>query len=332
VKTIEASIPGKPRSAPEMRGRMRSDPEPRVDADDATLRARQMQAQVLQLKRALAASHRDALAAHREVAVLKRATARSSESPAPFERDDASDVQDDPNWNVNALCLSKGLDSQAMFHLGRLLIKRTRFQKGQTLHYIGTVSKALVVIQAGSCKTLLIAKDGQEQICGYYIAGDVIGIEAIGRNLHDCQAVALEDLQVRFLSFDQLDAFANISSVFRRNLNNLISQEIARGHALMLMLGSMHAEQRVAAFLLDIAQRYKAKGYSPSEIMLRMTREEIGCLLGLKLETVSRTFSHFQRGGIVQVEGRFLKLLDSTALNRILDRGVPSPRGERSEP
>jgi CRP/FNR family transcriptional regulator, anaerobic regulatory protein len=102
-------------------------------------------------------------------------------------------------------------------------------------------------------------------------------------------------------------------------LNSLISQEITRGHALMLILGSMHAGQRVAAFLLDVAHRYEVKGYSPSEVVLRMTRAEIGSLLGLKLETVSRIFSRLQRHGVVQVEGRVMKLLDSVALHRILD-------------
>ena len=320
MKTIEASIPGGAPSASGVRRRIREAVGPFVEADDVTASIRHLQGQVKHLQRALATSHQDALAAHRQVSLLRKTAAQSSEPPDALERGDAFDVLDDPNFNAKSLCLSEGLDSDAMRHLERLLTRRARFRKGQTLFYIGTISNALVVMQAGSCKTSLIAKDGQEQICGYYIAGDIIGIEHIGSHVNDCQAVALEAVEARYLSFDQLDTFANVSKIFRRNLNNLISQEIARDHALMLILGSMHAEQRVAAFLLDMAQRYKAKGYSPSEFVLRMTREEIGCLLGLKLETVSRALSHFQRSGIVQVEGRCMKLLDSDALNRILDR------------
>lgn len=331
MKTVEASIPGEALHAPAMRSHISDAFEPLVEADDVTANIRQLRVQVQYLQSALATSHQDALAAHRQVSLLNDTAARISGPQEELQRGHPYDVLDDPNWNVKALCLSEGLDPDALRHLGRLLTKRTRFRKGQTLFCIGAIANALVVIQAGSCKTSLIAKDGQEQICGYYIAGDIIGIEDIGSHIHDCQAVALEDLEARCLSFDQLDVFANISKVFRRNLNNLISQEMARGHALMLILGSMHAEQRVAAFLLDIAQRYKVKGYSPSEVVLRMTREEIGCFLGLKLETVSRAFSHFQRSGIVQVEGRFLKLLDSVALSRILDRGVLSPHLERPE-
>jgi CRP/FNR family transcriptional regulator len=328
VKTVDTSIHATPRSAARTPGRVRDVVEPFVDADNAKLRIRLLQAQVQHLERTLATSHNDALAAHRQVATSKREAAQYSEHPDSFERGDAFDILEDPNWSPKALCLSDGLDAEAVRHLGRLLTKRTRFHKGQTLYRIGTISHELVVLQAGSCKTSLIANDGQEQICGYYIAGDIIGVEDIGSHIHDCQAVALEDVEARCISFDQLDAFANVNKVLRRNLNNLVSQEMVRSHALMLILGSMHAEQRVAAFLLDIAQRYKAKGYSPSEVVLRMTREEIGCLLGLKLETVSRAFSRLQRSGIVQVEGRCMKLLDSVALNRILACGVASPRGE----
>ena len=215
--------------------------------------------------------------------------------------------------------LSAGLDPEAIRHLGQLLTRRRRFRKGDVLYGFGAIADALVAIKTGSCKTSLIAKDGQEQICGYHLSDDVIGIDGLGAGAHDCQAVALEDVVACWLSFDQVDAFAEVNQIFRRNLNNLVSQDIVRGHAWMLVLGSMHAEQRMAAFLLDLSERYKAKGYSPSEFVLRLTREEIGSLLGLKLETVSRLFSRFQRNGIVQVEGRVLKLLDIVVLNRILE-------------
>jgi len=312
VKTVPASIPSESAGATTVRDRRRRNVGLSVD---------QLLAQIDHLKDALALSHQDGLAARQQLNIFKRAAALLPETPI-VEHDSARDRH--PNLYVKTSCLSAGLDPEAMRHLERLLARRHRFRKGDPLYHVGATANALFAIQTGSCKTSLIAKDGQEQICGHYLAGDIIGIDGLGNGVHDCQAVALEDVEGCWLSFDRVDAFAEVNQTFRHNLNNLLSQDIVRGHAGMLILGSMHAEQRLAAFLLDLSERYKGKGYSSSEFLLRLTREEIGSLLGLKLETVSRVFSRFQRNGIVQVEGRLLKLLDLVTLDRILECGFQS--------
>ena len=314
MKTVLASIPSESGGTTTVRDRRRRNVEVSVD---------QLLAQVDYLKDALASSRQDALAARQQLSIFNRAAALLPETPI-VEHDKARDRPDNPNLYVKASCLSAGLEPEAMRHLGRLLARRHRFRKGDALYCVGATANALLAIQTGSCKTSLVTKDGQEQICGYYLAGDIIGIDGLGNGVRDCQAVALEDVEGCWLSFDRVDAFAEVNQTFRHNLNNLVSQDIVRGHAGMLILGSMHAEQRLAAFLLDLSERYKGKGYSSSEFVLRLTREEIGSLLGLKLETVSRVFSRFQRNGIVQVEGRLLKLLDLVTLNRILECGFQS--------
>jgi len=86
----------------------------------------------------------------------------------------------------------------------------------------------------------------------------------------------------------------------------------------MLLLGSMRAEERLASFLLNLSERYRSRGYSSTEFVLRMTREEIGSYLGLKLETVSRLFSRFQEEGLLKVSGRNVKLTDIPALRRLV--------------
>jgi CRP/FNR family transcriptional regulator, anaerobic regulatory protein len=154
------------------------------------------------------------------------------------------------------------------------------------------------------------------------MAGEIIGIDGVGTNTHDCEATALEDLEICPIPFDTIENLARLSDVFRQNLNKLLSQESARVHVLMLVLGTMRAEQRLAAFLLDLSQRYRALGYSPCEFVLRMTREEIGSYLGLQFETVSRLFARLQREGTLQVQGRLVKLLDRGALSRLVDCGV----------
>ena len=97
-----------------------------------------------------------------------------------------------------------------------------------------------------------------------------------------------------------------------------ISREIGRQRSLMLLLGTMRADQRLAAFLLDLSERYHTRGYSSSEFILRMTREEIGSYLGLKLETVSRLLSRLQQEGLIQVQGRVVKLLERAALKELV--------------
>ncbi|HEX5864859.1 MAG TPA: helix-turn-helix domain-containing protein, partial [Casimicrobiaceae bacterium] len=121
------------------------------------------------------------------------------------------------------------------------------------------------------------------------------------------------------LPFERLAALGRQNGRFQHNLHRLLAREIARERAVMMLLGTMDAEQRLAAFLLDLSRRYQVLGYSSCEFVLRMTREEIGSYLGLKLETVSRLFSRFQREGLLQVEGRVVKLLDRASVKRLVD-------------
>jgi CRP/FNR family transcriptional regulator, anaerobic regulatory protein len=130
--------------------------------------------------------------------------------------------------------------------------------------------------------------------------------------------MALEDSEVCLISFDRLEKLARDTEVVQQNLHRALAFEIVRDRKIMLMLGTMSAEQRLAAFLIDLSQRYRARGYSSSEFVLRMTREEIGSYLGLKLETVSRLFSRFQREALLQVQGRVVKLLDPVTLKQLV--------------
>ena len=189
------------------------------------------------------------------------------------------------------------------------------------LYRIGDPFTALYAIRTGSCKTVLLARDGHDQVGGYHMSGDIIGMDGIGVDSHECQATALEDMDVCPLPFAQIENLARVSDPFRHNLYKLLSQESARAQTLMLVLGTMRAEQRLAVFLLELSQRYRTRGYSSCDFVLRMTREEIGSYLGLKLETISRLFSRFQREGLVQVQGRTVKLLDRVAVARLVDCG-----------
>jgi CRP/FNR family transcriptional regulator len=222
-------------------------------------------------------------------------------------------------WKQPNFCLSAGLDPDATLQLERLLTQRVRFRKGDVVYRVGSGFHALYAICAGSCKTILLARDGHDQVAGYHMAGDIIGMDGVGSDIHGCQAAALEDLEIAPLPFEEVEILARNSDRFRRNLHRLLSREGVRAQALTIALGTMRAEQRLAAFLLDLSQRYQARGYSSCEFVLRMTREEIGSHLGLKLETVSRLFSRLQREGLIQVQGRTVKLLDRLAVGQLVD-------------
>jgi len=220
--------------------------------------------------------------------------------------------------NSMAFCLACGgaTDTAAV---DALVTQRVRLHKGESLVRSGDTFTGLFAVRSGSCKSVVTTPGGQEQIAGYHIAGDILGAEAIYTHAHDCTVTALEDSEFCVLPFERMETLARHSVEFQHKFNALLSREIGRERRVMLMLGTMRAEQRLAAFLLDLADRYHARGYSSSEFVLRMTREEIGSHLGLKLETVSRLFSRFHQEGLIQVQGRDVKLLDRVALTQLMD-------------
>jgi CRP/FNR family transcriptional regulator, anaerobic regulatory protein len=221
---------------------------------------------------------------------------------------------------MRELCLPVGLGPEAMNQLDALVSSRTRFKKGASLYRVGEPFTALYAIRIGSCKTTVLAEDGREQIAGYHMLGDIIGLDGIAGDHHGCEAVALEDTEVCVLPFDRLEELARALAPLQHNLHQFLSREIGRDQNVMLLLGSMRAEERLAVFLLNLSDRYRRRGYSATEFVLRMTREEIGSYLGLKLETVSRLLSRLQEEGLLQVQGKTVKLLDLPALQQLAGR------------
>jgi CRP/FNR family transcriptional regulator len=215
--------------------------------------------------------------------------------------------------------LSEGLDGETMRQVDGLVTARIRLRTGQTLFRAGDRFTSLYWIRSGSFKSVSLLQAGYEQVAGYHMQGEIIGADGIGNDSHGCEAVALEDSEVCSLPFERIEALSRQNSGFQRNLHRLLSREIARARSVAMLLGTMHADQRLGAFLLDLSQRYQARGYSSCEFVLRMTRAEIASYLGLTLETVSRSFSRFHHEGLLQVERRLVKLLDQPSLKRLVE-------------
>lgn len=197
---------------------------------------------------------------------------------------------------------------------------RRRVRRGEYLYRYGDSFHALFAIRAGSFKSVLLTEDGREQVTGFHLGGEVLGVDGIGLDVHAGDAVALEDSEVVEIPFVELDALAARDPALQRELFRMLSAEIQRERALMLLLGSMRAEERIAAFLIDLSQRMAARGFSASCFVLRMTREEIGSMLGLKLETVSRILSRFQAEGLIQVRNREIAIVTLQALRAVIGR------------
>ncbi len=224
---------------------------------------------------------------------------------------------------LRARCLPGGLDGKAIPQFDALVGNQCRLRRGDVLFRAGSPFLALYAIRVGSLKTSIRAEDGREQVAGCHMIGEIIGLDGIATGSHTCNAVALEDSEACAVAFDRLEELMHAVPRLQRNVRQTLAREVSRNHGLMLLLGSMRAEERVAAYLVDLAERHRQRGCSASEFVLRMTREEIGSYLGLKLETVSRVFSRLQAEGLVQAQGRDIKLLDPPRLHRLLRGDAP---------
>jgi CRP/FNR family transcriptional regulator len=220
--------------------------------------------------------------------------------------------------NLRELCLPVGLSNQELDRLEELVAQRRTVSRGEPLFRAGDTFQSLYAVRTGFFKTCVASEDGREQVTGFQMAGELLGLDGIATDRHTCDAVALEDSQICLVPFHQLEELTRELSGLQNEFHKIMSREIVRDHGVMLLLGSMRAEERLAAFLLNLTRRLRARGFSASSLVLRMTREEIGSYLGLKLETVSRTFSKFQDEGLLEVKQRQITVLDAARLQQLM--------------
>jgi CRP/FNR family transcriptional regulator len=222
------------------------------------------------------------------------------------------------NCNLRELCLPVGLSDPDLERLDQLVAKRRSVTRGDALFRTGDSFQSLYAVRTGFFKTCVSSEDGRDQVTGFQMAGELLGLDGISHDRHNCDAIALEDSQVCVIPFGQLEELSRDFTPLQHQFHKIMSREIVRDHGMMLLLGSMRAEERLAAFLLNLTQRLQARGFSASSLILRMTREEIGSYLGLKLETVSRTFSKFQDDGLLEVKQRHIRILDEAGLRQLI--------------
>jgi CRP/FNR family transcriptional regulator len=226
------------------------------------------------------------------------------------------------NCNLRELCMPVGLNEAELRRIDELVAHRRSIKRGGTLFRNGEVFTSLFAVRTGFFKTSLTTEDGRDQVTGFQMAGEIIGLDGIVNEQHTCDATALEDAEVCVMQFDRIEDISREVGALQKHVHRIMSREIVREHSVMLLLGGMRAEERLAAFLLNLVQRLQARGFSSQELILRMTREEIGSYLGMKLETVSRTFSRFADEGLIEVRQRHIHILDDQALKRLVNPQV----------
>jgi CRP/FNR family transcriptional regulator len=220
--------------------------------------------------------------------------------------------------SLKGVCLPSGLDGRDLERFGGLASIGRRIRRGDSIHRAGDAFLSLHAVRSGGFKMVGVSRHGDEKITGFHLAGELLGLEAIGAGRHGFDVVALEDSEVCAVPFLPLEKLSQNLPVLQRHLFRLISSEITRDQGLMLLLGGMAADRRLAAFLLSLSRRYQRLGFSADRFLLRMTRDEIGSYLGMAFETVSRLLTRFQRQGMIAVRQREIELKNSGMLRNLV--------------
>ncbi len=199
----------------------------------------------------------------------------------------------------------------------RLQATRQRLRRHGQLFQAGAQFGHLYGVHAGQLKTCTTAPDGRQQVAGFHLPGDLLGLDGIASGTHACDAMALEDSLVCAVPYAGLMDLLAQQPEMERWFCKVMSAQLVRDQRVMSWLGGMRADARLANFLLDMLRRLQAHGFSGVALVLRMTREEIGSHLGLKLETVSRAFSRFQAAGLLAVNQRDIRILNLDGLRQV---------------
>ncbi len=219
--------------------------------------------------------------------------------------------------SLSELCLPRGLNDEELERLDNAVQHKQKLERGDHLFRAGEPLRAVYAVRSGSLKTTLSTSDGAEQVTGFHLAGELVGLDGFGSGEHGCNAQALESATVCELPYQDFEELCGQLSGLRRQVMHLVGKEITQDHRMLLALGKMAAEERLATFLLSLSQRYRERGFSATEFNLSMPRHDLANYLGLAVETVSRLFSRLQDEGLVEVQRRSIHIRDLDGLRRL---------------
>ncbi len=221
------------------------------------------------------------------------------------------------NCSLSELCLPRGLSDSEMQSLDTLVEKRKPYKSGEYLFQSGQIFKNLYAIKSGSVKVVLPSEDGEQQIIGFFMPGELLGLDAMGKKTHVCSAIALETTSVCSLPFDDMQDICHDIKSLSKQFLSLISSEIGNEHQMLLTLGKKKAESRLATFLINLSSRFSRRGLASNAFNLTMSRHDISNYLGLADETVSRLFTRLQDDEVLSVNRRLVEIVDHEKLKAI---------------
>ncbi len=221
------------------------------------------------------------------------------------------------NCSISELCIPFSLNEQELDTLDNIIDRKRPIRKGEQIFQDGEALHSLFAIRSGTFKTFTIDSNGEEQITGFHLAGDLLGFDALANSEHQSFAQALETAMVCEIPYNTLDELSDSMPALKRQVLRLMSNEIRTDQEMLSLLNRKNAEQRLATFLSTLSTRYKARGLSPSEFRLTMTRGDIGNYIGLTVETISRLLNRFHKEGVISVDGKLITINNLEQLNKI---------------
>jgi CRP/FNR family transcriptional regulator len=232
------------------------------------------------------------------------------------------------NCSLGALCLPMDLDMDDVERLDSIVKRARPLHRGDYLFRNGERFRSLYVVKTGSVKTYAPSEEGGEQVLGFHLPGELIGLDAIDKEVHACSAKVLETSAICEVPFSRFEELSSTIPSLQHQMYRLLSKEIGQETEILLLLGKKSADERLAAFLLSMSRRLRKRGLSPTDFYLSMSRHEIGNYLGLAVETVSRLFTRFQDEGLLKVDRKHVELLDLEALEAIVARTPAYDHGQ----
>jgi len=221
------------------------------------------------------------------------------------------------NCNLAELCLPRGLNKDEMDKLDKVVRQFRPLHKGDHLFRNGDPLSSLYTVRSGSVKLFTHSDDGNEQIIGFYLPGEIVGLDGIENDTHSCSAVALETSSLCTFPYTQLTDVCKKVPALQDQMFRLMGREISCENKLLLSISKKSAEERIATFLSSLSLRFKQLGFSADEFKLSMSRQEIGNYLGLTIETVSRIFSRFQKKNYIVIDKKYIQILDRANLDKM---------------
>ena len=221
--------------------------------------------------------------------------------------------------SLSDLCMPHGMQEDEISQLDKIIKRLQPYQPGQHLFHAGDKSNSIYAVRSGALKSYCITADGDEQVLGFALPGELVGLDGLAGENFSSTTVALETSSVCELPFNRLEELCHELPSLQRQMLRLIGKEITADQHLLMLLGQRSAEERLASFLLSLSVRYKNRGLSADEFNLPMSRQDIGNYLGLAIETVSRLFAQFQDKKLLTVSRKQIKIIDRPRLKSIVD-------------